>query len=184
MHPTTELNIESRFAWDTRFTNLFNRCLKRYNSGDTDFENYYSNEDLAFLAEIGYKKREFFDFVEDNGDSGGTNPSLGTALLVAAVRRDYFKVVMNGQAGEGTVNPDDLPGRGEELGGYAWLPRIIVKARGKLTGTLDPDIMYGCGGDRAFLGGVDIHPADFLRAVWAADGDDQKILAYVNGEKS
>ena len=174
--------MPAKYTWDARFTELFNRCLERYNSGDENFENYYSEDDLAFLGEIGYKKREFFDFVEDHGDSNGSEPTLGTALMVAAVRRDFFKTIMDGKPGEGTVRPEDLPARDSDLGGFTWLPRIIVKARGKLHGTLDPDIMYGCGGDRGFLRGVDIHPADFLRAVWAAGDDDNAVLEYVKGE--
>jgi hypothetical protein len=34
-------------------------------------------------------------------------------------------------------------------------------------------------GDRPFLKRVDIHPADFLREVWAARDDDRKIIEYV-----
>ena len=41
------------------------------------------------------------------------------------------------------------------------------------------ELMYGCGGDRAFLKKVQIHPADFLRTVWSARDDDHKIIAYV-----
>jgi hypothetical protein len=48
---------------------------------------------------------------------------------------------------------------------------------------MDPDTMFGCGGDRAFLSKYDIHPADFLRVVWAAGDDDQKILAYVKSKR-
>jgi hypothetical protein len=39
--------------------------------------------------------------------------------------------------------------------------------------------MFGCGGDRAFLMACDVHPADFLRHVWAAGEDDTKIIALV-----
>jgi hypothetical protein len=39
--------------------------------------------------------------------------------------------------------------------------------------------MYGCSGDRRFLREHNLHPADFLRAVWASHGDDQKVLAFV-----
>jgi hypothetical protein len=39
--------------------------------------------------------------------------------------------------------------------------------------------MYGCAGDRRFLKEHDIHPADFLRAVWASSGDNTKVLAFV-----
>ena len=40
--------------------------------------------------------------------------------------------------------------------------------------------MFCCGGDRNFLREHgNIHPADFLRVVWAADKDESKIAAYV-----
>jgi hypothetical protein len=44
--------------------------------------------------------------------------------------------------------------------------------------------MYCCGGDRAFLSKHDIHPADFLRVVWAAGDDDQKILEHVKSRQA
>ncbi|MCP5541133.1 MAG: DUF5069 domain-containing protein [Akkermansiaceae bacterium] len=167
----------NHYAWDTRFTELFNRCLDRYRAGDEDFTGYYDADDRAFLESIGYKPREFFDFVEDHADHG--DPSLGAALLVASVRRDYLAVVMGGRRSDREVRPDELPPKDAEMDGIRWLPRILVKARAKLRGELDPEIMYGCGGDRAFLREHDIAPADFLRAVWAAGDDDAKALAYV-----
>jgi hypothetical protein len=44
--------------------------------------------------------------------------------------------------------------------------------------------MYGCGGDRRFLKEHDIHPADFLRMVWATEGDHGKILTFVRNTKA
>jgi hypothetical protein len=152
-----------RMTWNDKFTALFERVANAYKKGDFDYETGYSAEDIAFLESIGCKKRELFDFVEDFVDEG--EPSPGTALLIAAARRDFFLVDQ----------------KGEELSGIPYLPRILVKARAKLRGELDPDLMYGCGGDRNFLaknGGI--HPADFLRHVWASDGDDAKILAWIN----
>ena len=49
---------------------------------------------------------------------------------------------------------------------------------------MSPKFMYSCGGDRAFLKKVDIHPSDFLREVWAARDDDQKIIEYVKKQTS
>lgn len=172
-------NLESmsEYHWERRFKKLFKRCLKRYRKGQTNFSKVYKPEDEAFLKSIGYKPREFFDFVEDYAEEGV--PSLETAIMVAAVRRDYLRTIQKGVLSEGELTEPELPARDEELGGYRWLPRIIAKARGKLRGELDPEIMYCCGGDRGFLKEQDIHPADFLRAVWAADGDDAKILQYV-----
>ena len=165
-------------TWNDLFLDLFNRCAKRYRSGDKHFPSYYEDEDLELLRSIGYRKREFFDFVEDLCDEGA--PSASDALLVAAVRRDYFEVVMAGEIRKPTVDRDNIPTFGDELDGIHYLPRILAKARAKLRGELDPDLMYGCGGDRKFLRehGL-IHPADFLRRVWAAGDDDQKVADWI-----
>tara|TARA_R110002096_G_scaffold19639_17_gene65401 strand:+ start:3908 stop:4432 length:525 start_codon:yes stop_codon:yes gene_type:complete len=167
----------SNYQWDTTFADLFDRCLTRYRSGDEDFTNYYSEQDLTFLTAIGYKPREFFDFVEDFGDGG--EPTLTTAIMIASVRRDYLRHLMAGKLSAHEITPDELPGKQEELDGIVWLPRIIMKARGKLRGELDPNIMFSCGGDRHFLQTHDIAAADFLRAVWSAGDDDVKILKFV-----
>ena len=164
--------------WNDHFLTLFDRCLEQYQAGNTDFNSYYSGVDLTFLESIGYKPREFFDFVEDLGD--GQVPTQSTALLVAAVRRDYLMVVQAGKLSSVEIEKNDLPTFGDELDGYPYLPRIICKAKAKLRGELDPDIMYGCGGDRNFLKNHgDIPMADFLRNVWATDGDDQHVADYV-----
>ncbi len=165
-------------TWNDKFTALFERVANAYRKGDFNYETGYSVEDIAFLESIGCKKREFFDFVEDFVDEG--EPSPGTALLIAAARRDFFLVDQKGKVSGIAITRDELPNFGEELNGITYFPRILVKARAKLRGELDPDVMYGCGGDRNFLaknGGI--HPADFLRHVWASDGDDSKIVAWI-----
>ena len=167
----------SNFSWETTFRELFDRCLERYRSGDADFTGYYSDDDLEFLGAIGYQPRELFDFVEDFADEA--TPSPDAAVLIAAVRRDFFQVMQKGESSDAQTTPGDLPGKDSELEGFVWLPRIIKKARAKLRGELHPDVMFSCGGDRKFLRTHDIHPADFLRAVWAAGDDDAKIAAYV-----
>ena len=166
-------------TWNDTFLELFDRCVSRYRSGDHDFENYYSPADLDFLRAIGCQTREFFDFVEDFCEDG--NPSPSTALLIAAVRRDYYLAVQKGVAStDAPLTRDDVPTFGDELDGIAYLPRILAKARAKLRGTLDPDLMFGCGGDRNFLRKHgDLHPADFLRQVWAAQDDDRKVSEWV-----
>ena len=167
-----------RMAWNDSFLDLFFRCVKRYESGDKDFTGYYGDHDSAFLKEIGYKPREFFDFVEDFCDEG--TPSASTALLVASVRRDYFIEVMDRAPGSKSLTANDVPTFGDTFNNVPYLPRILAKARAKLRGELDPDLMFGCGGDRNFLRKHgDIHPADFLREVWAAGDDDEKILEWI-----
>lgn len=165
-------------TWNDTFLALFDRCVAAYQSGDHDFENYYTPEDSAFLASIGCQPREFFDFVEDFCGEG--EPSISTALLIASVRRDYFLVAQKGVPSKKVLARDELPGFGEELNGMTYLPRIIAKGRAKLRGELDPDMMFGCGGDRHFLKKHgDIHPADFLRHLWAAEADDSKTAAWI-----
>jgi hypothetical protein len=164
--------------WNEQYIALFQRCVERYRAGDSRYQDYYSSEDLAFLRGIGCKPRELFDFVEDLVDEGEPHPT--TALLVAAVRRDYLQVVQGGCHSKREITARDLPTFGDVLDGIAYLPRIIAKARAKLRGELDPDLMFCCGGDRKFFRehGA-IHPADFLRVAWAAGDEDEKILAFV-----
>jgi hypothetical protein len=164
--------------WDITFLQLFERCLALHASGRRDFENFYDENDREFLASIGYQEREFYDFIEDLNNE--QEPAASTALLIAAVRRDYFLTVQRGERSNDILKRDDLPTFGDEIEGIAYLPRIIAKARAKLRGELDPDLMYGCGGDRNFLHkNGDKHPADFLRHVWAAGDDVTKVASYV-----
>lgn len=165
-------------TWNETFLALFDRCQAAYQSGNQDYSTYYTPDDRAFLAAIGCQDREFFDFVEDFCAEG--EPTVSTALLVAAVRRDYFLSVQHGVTSPNILTRDDLPLYSDELDGIPYLPRILAKARAKLHGELDPDMMFGCGGDRNFLKNHgDIHPADFLRRVWAAGDNDQKLAAWV-----
>lgn len=165
-------------TWNDQFLALFDRCVALYRSGNTDFATYYQTADLAFLASIGHQTREFFDFIEDFCDEG--QPSISSALLIAAVRRDYFLTVQNRIPSERVLTRDDLPSFGEALDGIAYLPRILAKGRAKLRGELHPDLMFGCGGDRNFLSkNGDLHPADFLRQLWAAGEDDAKMLTWL-----
>lgn len=170
-------------TWNDQFLKLFERCLEQYRGGNDDFHSYYSEDDIEFLASIGYKPRELFDFVEDLGDAG--EPTESTALLVASVRRDYFLTIQKGVASDKEITTNDLPTFGDLLDEIAYLPRILTKARAKLKGELDPDIMYGCGGDRKFLReNGNIHPADFLRHVWAGGDDDSHIVEYVRSQRA
>jgi hypothetical protein len=86
---------------------------------------------------------------------------------------------MKGGKSDRVLDPASLPAKTSEVDGIVWLPRILAKARAKLRGELDPNTMYCCGGDRAFLKRHDIAPADFLRAVWAAGDDDTRVIDYV-----
>ena len=168
----------SNHTWDTTFRRLFDGGIKQFQAGKTDPSTWFSAADLAFLSSIGCTEREFFDFVDDHCRYSD-GPSPETALLVAAVRRDYLRTIQKGVKSTRVVQPSELPAKSAAVEGIVWLPRLIAKARAKLRGEMDPDTMYGCGGDRAFFSEHDIHPADLLRVVWAAGDDDQKIIDYV-----
>ncbi len=170
-------------TWDTTFRELFERCAKLHRAGDARGVNWFTANDKAFLDSIGYTTQEFFDFVDDHCRYGAEGPTLETALLVAAVRRDYFRVVQNGRRTGKTVPPSELPPKPAAVDGIPWLPRLIVKARAKLKGEMDTDTMFGCGGDRAFFEQHKLHPADFLRVAWAAGDDDRKIIDFVKTGK-
>lgn len=121
---------------------------------------------------------ELYDFAEDRASL-----DWETALLIASARRDYFLVVQQRQWSANRVVVEKLPPKTAELDGIAWLPRLMAKAEGRLRGELPPDLMYCCGGDRRFFENYNVHPADFLREVWSADGDSARILEYVRARR-
>lgn len=170
-------------TWNDTFLELFERCCEQYRGGNTDFATYYNDGDLEFLASIGYAEREFFDFVEDYCDGGEPTPT--TALLIAAARRDYFHVVQQGKPSAAPkVKRDQIPPKDSILEGITYLPRIIQKAKAKLRGELDPDLMFSCGGDRRFLKeNGNLHPADFLRQVWAAQDNTGKLVDWIKSQQ-
>jgi hypothetical protein len=167
----------TNYNWQDTFLALFQKGLAAYQKGNSNPETYFSASEVADLKSIGHTVRELFDFIEDH--ARGANLPSAMALQIATVRRDYFLRVQNGQWTGKTLPPSQLPAKSAEVDGIEWLPRLIAKARIKLRGEMDPDTMYGCGGDRAFFDEYDIHPADFLRVTWEAGENDRAIIDYV-----
>jgi len=165
------------YDWTVTFRALYDKALGLYRSGDTDLSAYFTPQETAWLASIGIRPINVYDYAEDMAKYG--EPSWETALLIAAARRDYFLHHQHGETSSTVTEAEELPAKTDELEGIAWLPRIIRKAQCFLEGGLCHDIMYGCGGDRRFLKEHDVHPADFLRIVWAAGGDPGKVLARI-----
>ena len=167
----------SQYHWHHDLKQLFVQALERYRAGERNPQRYFHGEQLACLAAIGQTAQEIYDFAEDH-DRGG-EPDWETVLLISAARRDYLLTVQNGTPSTHTISMAALPAKDAQLAGIPWLPRVIRKAEAKLRGEMPAELMYGCGGDRSFFKQHGIHPADFLRNVWAAQGDDAKVLAYV-----
>ena len=167
----------NHYEWPDIFRECYVRAVAEYHGGNRQPAACFSPEQTAFLAGIGCTPQELYDFAEDWCTA--QEPSFATVLLITAARRDYFYTIQQRQPTGRIISMSELPAKDAALASFLWLPRQIAKARAKLAGEMPPELMYGCGGDRAFFKRVKVHPADFLRVVWAAQGDDQKIIAYV-----
>jgi hypothetical protein len=165
------------YDWTHAFRQCWEKAVEAYREGNREPATYFDASEIAYLAGIGCSAQEVYDFAEDWVTS--QEPSFDTALLVTAARRDFFLVMQRSQVSQRVVSVDSFPPKDAELAGFVWLPRIILKARSKLHGEMPAELMYCCGGDRAFLKKVNIHPADFLRVVWASREDEGRIVDYV-----
>ena len=166
----------SSYLWTRTLREIYDKAVQLYKEGNRDLESYFSADETAFLSSIGLRPINLFDYAEDMNSYG--EPDWNTVLLMAAARRDYFLYHQQRVTITTVTEADTLPPKPESLSGIPWLPRIIKKAQCFLEGGLCHEIMYCCAGDRRFLKEHDLHPADFLRIVWASDGDQEKILSY------
>lgn len=163
--------------WKSEFQNVWDRAVTAWKAGRRSARTMFSAEDANFLATLGCTPQELFDFVDDSlccGDFG-----FDTVLAVTEIRYRYFRDVMNSQPTGRIVPMSELPAKSAEVDGIAWLPRLIVKARIKLRGEMDPDLMYGCAGDRPFLRSHRMTLPDFLQLVWDKGDDDRAIVDAV-----
>jgi hypothetical protein len=181
MTTTPQTESPSATTWEQSFSRLFQAGVDKYRAGHQKAAGLVDGKGAKFLATIGYTEQEFFDFVEDFARGG--EPKLETALKIAAVRRDYFLKEQDGVRSPRTISMDDLPSKDAQLEGIGWLPRLIPKAEAKLRGEMPPDLMYCCGGDRRFFREHRIDPAEFLRTVWSAKGNQAEIVAWVKAQR-
>lgn len=163
--------------WENSFKEIYDRGIDAYRNGERDPDAMFAGDDRAFLASIGCRPRELFDFVEDRVNYG--EPDYQTVRDVTELRYRYFTEVQGGTPSGRVIDSSKLPPKSEAIDGIRWLPRIIEKARAKLRGELDEDTMYGCGGDRPFLAGVNMTLPGFLKLVWEAEGDRRRIVEGV-----
>jgi hypothetical protein len=168
--------------WEQTFSDLFHAGVKRYQAGHQKAAGLVDEKDAAFLTTIGCTIQEFFDFVEDFARGG--EPTLETALKIAAVRRDYFLNEQGGVRSKHVIDMAKLPSKDAQVEGIGWLPRLIPKAEAKLRGEMPPDLMYGCGGDRRFFRENKVDPAELLRVTWKAAGNHADIIAWVKKQRA
>ena len=165
------------YDFHKEFRALYDKAAKQYAAGKRNPNDFFSKHELAFLAAIGSRAQDLYDYAEDAANYG--EPDFETALLVQSVRRSYFQLVQKGVASQIVVDEAALPAKTAAIRGIEWLPRLMPKARAKLRGELPTSLMYGCGGDRRFFKQHDIHPAEFLQVVWHFGDDDKAIVDWV-----
>ena len=163
--------------WPAEFRGIYDRGVAAWKAGRKSARAMFGAEDVSFLATIGCTAQELFDFVDDAQRYG--EPDFATAVAVAAIRRDYFLEVLQGQPTGHTVDMEQLPAKAAQVDGIAWLPRIIAKARAKLRGEMPPDLMYDCGGDRDFFERMKMSAPAFLTLVWESGDDERRIIDAV-----
>lgn len=164
-------------TWQQHFAEVYQRGIAAWKDGKRAASAMFTPEDVRFLDSIGCTSQELFDFVDDAQRYG--EPDYATALAVTGIRRDYFLNVMGGRRTGHTASMEHLPAKTDEVDGIAWLPRLIVKARLKLRGEMPDDLMYCCGGDRAFFQAVQMTAPQFLELARDAGDDARRIVQEV-----
>ncbi len=167
----------NHYNYQERFKELYEKAIAQFKTGNTDKDTYFNDDEIAFIRANGLRIQDFFDYAEDHVDANV--PSYEIAQSIEQTRREYFLHKQNAQSSKRKIQPEELPAKSDHFEGIVWLPRIIQKAKGKLAGELDDDIMYCCGGDRKFLSTHDIHPSEFLRLVWSKWDNPQEIVDFV-----
>ena len=167
----------THYDFPETFREVYDRAIAAYGKGCREAATLLSHADLEFLASIGSRAQDLFDYAEDAANYG--EPGFETALLVQAVRRDYFLHIQQGKPSAVVLDMDTMPSKTDAVRGIEWLPRIIPKTKAKLRGELPTSLMYGCGGDRRFFKQHDIEPAEFMRVVWAYENNDDAIIDWV-----
>lgn len=172
----------SDYTWADTFETIYTNAAARYADGVKEPGRLFTESEQSFLDSIGASAQEIFDFIDDHATWDG-EPSFNNTLLITAARRDYFLVELGGVRSNQSIDVGSLPEKTAALEGIVWLPRIIEKAKAKLRGEMPPELMYSCGGDRAFCREHRVSPADFLRLVWSKWDDPAAIAAFVRARK-
>jgi hypothetical protein len=165
------------YDYQVQLKEIWTQAVALYTEGRRNSNTYFNEEKRDFLQSIGVSAQEVYDFAEDFVTAG--EPDFTTFALVHDIRRSYFTEVENGQSTQKAVEASSYPEPSASGNGIPYLPRITEKARTKLTGELNPDIMYNCSNDRRFLKTHDIHPAEFLRKVWDTDADLDQLSSWI-----
>ncbi|WPJ98026.1 hypothetical protein SH580_09960 [Coraliomargarita algicola] len=172
----------NHYTYQKTLKTIWKSAVATYEAGNREPSSYFDEATMTELASLGLNTMDVYDYVEDYLRHG--TPDFETFLMVCEARRDYFLTVQGGKPSGNTLDSSKLPPKTDEVAGIVWLPRLIQKAFGKLRGELPSDTMYGCSGDQRFFKENNIHPAEFLRAAWAYEDNESKLIDWVVARKS
>ena len=113
------------YGWQQRLRELYDKAQVKYGTKTARWRLMFTPREVGVLRDFGAKPMELYDYAEDSADL-----DWETALLITAVRRDYFLHEQGGTWTEKTIDVEKLPAKTDELEGIVWLPRIIQKAKG------------------------------------------------------
>src|SRR3982751_4722922 len=102
------------YGWHQRFRELYDKALVKYRNEHRQLGSFFTPREVGVLRSFGAKPMELFDYAEDSSD---LDPE--TALLITAVRRDYFFLEQGGKWSEKTIVMERLPAKDAQLGGVA-----------------------------------------------------------------
>lgn len=165
------------YSYHKKLKSLWEKAVSLYENGQRGADSFFDENEISFLASIGMSAQEMYDYAEDYINDG--DPDYTNMVLVQDIRRSYFLNELEGKSTGKVVMNDELPPKDEAVRDIVWLPRVLRKAKVKLMGEMNPDLMYGCGGDRKFFKEHDIHPAEFLAYVRDHMDDDQAVISWV-----
>ncbi len=169
--------MSSHYDFAPRFLDAYHMAAEAYRRSPATALSEINAQCGPWLIANGLSPQALYDYVDDDARYG--EPGRARALTIESVRRDYFFNVQGGRLPSTSIDPESLPPKDATVDGIAWLPRLAAKAYAKMRGELPTSLMYGCGGDRAFLERHDLDPAEFLTALWRCGGKPDAMAAWI-----
>lgn len=161
-----------------QLASLHDEALNSYREGVRNPAGIVSPTSMEALAGMGISPVFLYDCVDDLSRYG--EPAADIFVELAALRILQFRDASDSKP---VVPESALPRKSDQHRGVAWLPRIIRKAQCFLEGSLSPDVMYGCAGDRAFLKEYGATLPDFMIVVRDSGGDPDKALEFLTSRR-
>ena len=82
-------------AWTKQLRAIYDKAVSLYREGNRDDASYFTEDETSFLASVGLRPINVYDYAEDFVTSG--EPDWETYLLIAAARRDHFLFEQTGR---------------------------------------------------------------------------------------